>query len=82
VIAFDTPKRQTIFCQKNFWTMAKVIVAMGLALIHFEKYFTATTTYFKFPCLVGVGQANLGPTFIVAKWDELVGLKTKVVPDL
>jgi hypothetical protein len=27
-----------------------VIVARGLASIHFEKYSTATTTYFKFPC--------------------------------
>jgi hypothetical protein len=31
VIAFGTPKRQTIFCQKNFCTMAEVIVAKGFA---------------------------------------------------
>jgi hypothetical protein len=50
VMAFGTPNRQTIFCQKNFWIVAEVIVARGLASIHFEKYSTTTTTYFKFPC--------------------------------
>jgi hypothetical protein len=49
VIAFGTPKRQTIFCQKNFLTMTEVIVAKGFASIHLEKYSTATTTYFRFP---------------------------------
>jgi hypothetical protein len=49
VIAFGTPKRQTIFCQKNFWTVTEVIVAKGFASIHLEKYSTATTTYFRFP---------------------------------
>jgi hypothetical protein len=29
--------------------------------------------------LVGVGLANLGPTFVVAKWTGLAKLKTKVV---
>jgi hypothetical protein len=29
VIAFGTPNRQTMFCQKNFWTVAKVNVARG-----------------------------------------------------
>jgi hypothetical protein len=33
--------------------MAEVMVAKGLASIHFEKYSTATTTYFKFPCAGG-----------------------------
>jgi hypothetical protein len=45
-MAFGTPKRQTIFYQKNTLTVAEVIVARGLASIHFEKYSTATTTYF------------------------------------
>jgi hypothetical protein len=34
VIAFGTPKRQTMFCQKNFCTMVEVIVAKGFASIH------------------------------------------------
>jgi hypothetical protein len=55
VIAFGTPKRQTIFCQKNFWTVTEVIVAKGFTSIHLEKYSTATTTYFKLPCAGGSG---------------------------
>jgi hypothetical protein len=55
VIAFGTPKRQTIFCQKNFCIVAEVIVAKGFASIHLEKYSTATTTYFKLPCAGGSG---------------------------
>jgi hypothetical protein len=31
---------------------------------------------------VEVGLENLGPTFAVAKWAELVGLETKVVSGL
>jgi hypothetical protein len=54
-MAFGTPNRQTIFYQKNFWTVAEVIVARDLASIHFEKYSTATTTYFKFLCASGSG---------------------------
>jgi hypothetical protein len=38
VIAFGTLKRQTIFCQKNFCTMAEVIVAKGFASIHLEIF--------------------------------------------
>jgi hypothetical protein len=53
VIAFGTPKRQTMFCQKNFGTMAEVIVAKGFASIHLEKYSTATATYFRLPCAGG-----------------------------
>jgi hypothetical protein len=37
VIAFGTPKRQTMFCQKNFWTVTEVIVAKGFASIHLKK---------------------------------------------
>jgi hypothetical protein len=53
VTGFGTPKRQIIFCQKNFYTVAEVIVAKGFASIHLEKYSTATTTYFKLPCAGG-----------------------------
>jgi hypothetical protein len=53
VIALGTPKWKMMFYQKNFWTIAEVIVAKGLASIHFEKYSTATTTYFNFPCAGG-----------------------------
>jgi hypothetical protein len=35
--------------------VAEVIVARDLASIHFEKYSTATTTYFKFLCASGSG---------------------------
>jgi hypothetical protein len=82
VIAFDTPKRQTIFCQKNLCIVAEVIVAKGFASIHLEKYSTAKTTYFKFPCAVEVDLTNPDPTFAVAKLAVLAGLKTKVVSDL
>jgi hypothetical protein len=61
VIAFGTPKRQTIFCQKNFWTVTEVIVAKGFASIHLEKYSTATTTYFKLPCAGGSGPNKSRP---------------------
>jgi hypothetical protein len=60
-IAFVTPNRQTMFCQKNFWTVVEVIIARGLASIHFEKYFTPTTTYFKFPCAGGSGPSKSRP---------------------
>src|SRR5690348_13051830 len=61
VIAFDTLKRQTIFCQKNFWTVTEVIVAKGFASIHLEKYSTVTTTYFRFPCAGGSGPSKSRP---------------------
>jgi hypothetical protein len=59
VIAFGTPKRQTMFCQKNLCTVAEVIMAKGFASIHLEKYSTATATYFKFPCAGGSGPSWL-----------------------
>jgi hypothetical protein len=34
--------------------VAEVIVANAFASIHFEKYSTTTTTYFKFPCAAGI----------------------------
>jgi hypothetical protein len=71
-----------MFCQKNFWTVAEVIVARGLALIHFGKYSTTTTTYFKFPCAGEAVQTNLGPISVMAKWVESVVSETKVVSGL
>jgi hypothetical protein len=41
--------------------VAEVIVAKGLALIHFEKYSTATTTYLRFPCASGSGPNKSKP---------------------
>jgi hypothetical protein len=61
VIAFGTLKRQMIVCQKIFWTVAEVIVASGLALIHFEKYSTATATYLRFPWAGGSGPSKSSP---------------------
>jgi hypothetical protein len=61
VIAFGTPKRQIMFCQKNLCTVAEVIVAKGFASIHLEKYSTATTTYFKFPYTGGSGPNKSKP---------------------
>ena len=43
-----TPKRYTIFYQKNFCRVAA-------ASIHFEKYSTATAAYLKLPGAVGKG---------------------------
>jgi hypothetical protein len=49
IISSDgTPKRQTIFCQKNFWAVFAVIVETALASIHFVKYLTSTKVNFKF----------------------------------
>ena len=62
--------------------MAEVIVARGLASIHFEKYSTAPQHISSFLALVEVGLVNLGPTFAVAKWAELLVLKMKVASDL
>jgi hypothetical protein len=36
-----TPKRQTMFCQKNVWAVFAVIVDTALASIHLVKYSTA-----------------------------------------
>jgi hypothetical protein len=44
-----TPKRQTMFCQKNFWAVFNVIVDTALALIHLVKYSTATKVNLRFP---------------------------------
>jgi hypothetical protein len=61
IIAFGTPKWQTIFCQKNLCIMAEVIEAKGFASIHLKKYSTATTTYFKFPYASGSGPIKSRP---------------------
>jgi hypothetical protein len=59
--------------------VAKVIVARGLALIHFEKYSTATTTYFKFPCAGGSGPNKSRPHLCNGQVGGLAELKTKVI---
>jgi hypothetical protein len=82
VIAFGTPKRQTIFCQKNFCTVAEVIVAKDFASIHLEKYSTATTTYFKLPCAGGSGPNKSKPHLCSGQVGCISGLKTKVVSGL
>jgi hypothetical protein len=46
---------------KELLTMDKVIIARGLASIHFEKYYTGTTTYFKLPCAGGSGPSKSRP---------------------
>jgi hypothetical protein len=51
---FGTPNRQIMFCQKNYWIVVKVIVARAFASIHLEKYSTATTAYFRFPCAASI----------------------------
>jgi hypothetical protein len=35
--------------------VVEVIIVKAFASIHFEKYFTATTAYFKFPCAASIG---------------------------
>jgi uncharacterized membrane protein len=82
VIAFGTPKRQTMFCQKNFWTVTEVIVAKGFASIHLEKYSIATTTYLKLPCAGGSGPNKSRPHFATTKLVVLAGLAMKVVSGL
>jgi hypothetical protein len=67
-----------MFCQKNFCTVAEVIVTKGFASIHLEKYSTATMTYFNFLVQVEVDLTNPEPTFVVARLDVLTGLEMKV----
>jgi hypothetical protein len=54
VMDLGNPKRHIMFCQKNFWIVVELI-AKAFASIHFEKYSTATTMYFKFPWATGIG---------------------------
>jgi hypothetical protein len=79
VIAFDTPKRQTIFCQKNFWTVTKVIVAKGFASIHLEKYPPPPRHISNYLVLVEVGLTSPGPIFVMARLVVLTELMMKVV---
>jgi hypothetical protein len=44
-----TPKRQTMFCQKNFCAVFDVIVETALASIHLVKYSTTTKVNLRFP---------------------------------
>jgi hypothetical protein len=77
-MAIGTPNRQMIFCQKSFWTMAKVIMASGLASIHFEKYSTSTTTYLRFPWAGGSGPSKSSPHLCNGQVAELIALEMKV----
>jgi hypothetical protein len=73
VIAFGTPKRQTIFCQKNFGTVTEVIVAKGFASISTWKNTLPPPQHIlDFLVLVEVGLVNRGPTFAIAKWVVLI----------
>jgi hypothetical protein len=67
VIAFGTPKRQTIFCQKFFWTVIEVIVAKGFASIHLENILQPPQHISNYLALVEVGLTNLGPIFAMVK---------------
>jgi hypothetical protein len=62
--------------------VTEVIVAKGFTSIHLEKYYTATTTYFRFPCAGGSGPSKSRPHFATAKWAILIESKTKAVFDL
>jgi hypothetical protein len=43
VTSCGTPKRHTMFYQKNFCIVAEVMLNNGFASTHLEKYSTATT---------------------------------------
>jgi hypothetical protein len=79
VIAFGTSKRQTIFCQKNFWTVTEVIVAKGFASIHLENILLPLQHTSNCLVLVGVDPTNPGPIFAMDKLVVLTELATKVV---
>jgi hypothetical protein len=49
VSSYGTPKRQTMFCQKNFYGVFDVTVETALASIHLVKYSTATKVNLRFP---------------------------------
>jgi hypothetical protein len=68
-----------MFYQKNFCTVAEVIVAKGFASIHLEKYSTATRHISGCLALVVVALTNPTPIFAMAMLVVLAGLKTKVV---
>jgi hypothetical protein len=56
-----TPKRQTMFCQKNFCAVFDVIVDTTLASIHLMKNLTATKENLRLPCIVGSGPTISSP---------------------
>jgi hypothetical protein len=59
--------------------VAEVIVASGLASIHFEKCSTDTTTYLRLPWASGSGHSKSSPISTTAKWAELIVLEMKFV---
>jgi hypothetical protein len=50
----DSKAANDVLTEKN-WMVTKVIVAKVVPSIHLEKYSTATTAYFKFPCPARIG---------------------------
>ena len=66
----------------NVLPVVEVIVARGLASIHFEKYSTTTTTYLRFHCAGGSGPSKSKPHLCMAKWAESAVLEMKVASDL
>jgi hypothetical protein len=56
-----TPKRQTMFCQKNFLAVFDVIVDTSPASIHLVNYSTATKVNLRFPWVVGNGPTISSP---------------------
>jgi hypothetical protein len=43
VTLYDTLKRQLMFCPKNFYIIAEVMLNNGFTSTHLEKYSTTTT---------------------------------------
>jgi hypothetical protein len=80
VVFFGACMRCTRLCPlKPGVTVAEVIVARGLTSIHFERYSTSTTTYFKFPRAGGSGPNKSRPNLCNGQVVVLAELKTKVV---
>ena len=61
VKVFSTPNLQIMFCQKNFFTASKVIVASGLASIHLCKVLDCYYYKFVSPCDGGSGPMRFMP---------------------
>ena len=68
VKVLGTPDLQTMFYQKNFFTVSDVIVASGLVSIHLVKYSIATTTNLSPLVMVVAAQLGPSPIFGGAKW--------------
>jgi hypothetical protein len=62
VKVLGTLNLQIMFCQTNFFTVFKVIVASGLASIHFLKYLIATIANLFLPAKVVEVRQDLCPS--------------------